>query len=79
MTIVEGSSERHKSRLASPETGDWLTSTYSEISLDRTESVVNWSRERRAHPGRELVKPYPLSLSENVIDVLQSYQCPNTH
>ena len=29
--------------------------------------------------SRELVKPHPLSLSENVIDVIKSYQCPNTH
>ena len=52
-TIVEGPIERHKSRLASRETGDGLTGTYSGGgSLDRTESVAKWSRERRALPGR---------------------------
>ena len=47
-TIVEGPIERHKSRLASRETGDGLTGTYSGESLDRTESVPKRSRERRA-------------------------------
>ena len=49
--IVEGPIERHKSRLASRETDDGLTGTYSEGSLDRTESEAKWSRERRARPG----------------------------
>ena len=51
-TIVEGPIDRHKSRLASCETGDGLTGTYSGGSLDRTESVAKWSRERRVRPGR---------------------------
>ena len=38
-TIVEGPIERHKSRLASRETGDGLTGTYDGGSLDRTETV----------------------------------------
>ena len=59
-TIVEGPIERHKSRLASRETGDGLTGTYSGGSLDGTKSVPKWSRERRARaglreaPGRDL-------------------------
>ena len=36
-TIVERPIERHKSGLASRETGDGLTGTYSGGSLDRTE------------------------------------------
>ena len=51
-TTVEGPIVRHKSRLASRETDDGLTRTYSGESLDRTESVAKRSRERRAHPGR---------------------------
>ena len=47
-TIVEGPIERHKSRLALRETGDGLAGTYSGGSLDRTESVPKWLRERRA-------------------------------
>ena len=43
--------ERHKSRLASRETGDGLTGTHSGGSLDRTESVPKWSRKRRACAG----------------------------
>ena len=50
-TIVEGPIESHKSRLASRETGDGLTGTYSGESLDRTESVPKWSGERRARAG----------------------------
>ena len=50
-TIIEGSIDRHKSRLASREACDGLTGTYSGGSLDRTESVPKWSRERRARPG----------------------------
>ena len=50
-TMVERPIERHKSRLASPETGDGLTGTYSGGSLDRTESVLKWSRERRVRAG----------------------------
>ena len=50
-TIVEGPIERHKSRLAIRQTGDRLTGTYSGGSLNRTESVPKWSRERRAHAG----------------------------
>ena len=50
-TIVEGPIERHQSRLASRETGYGLTGTYSRGSLDRTESVPKWSRERRARAG----------------------------
>ena len=38
-TIIEGPTERHKSRLASRETCDGLTGTLGEGSLDRTESV----------------------------------------
>ena len=49
--IVEGPIERHKSRLASRETSDGLTGTYSGRSLDRTESVPKWSRERRPRAG----------------------------
>ena len=51
MTIVEGPIERHKSRLASSETGYGLTGTYSGGSLDRTQSVPKWSRECRARAG----------------------------
>ena len=79
-TIVEGPIERHKSRLASRETGDGLTGTYSGGRLERTESVPKWSRERRARAGlrevhgrdnsRELVKLCPLTLSGNVICVI---------
>ena len=48
----------HKSRLASRETGDGLTGAHSGGSLDRTESVPNWSRERRARAGlREASRP----------------------
>ena len=47
-TIVEGLIDRHKSRLASRETGDGLTGTQSGGTLDRTESVPKWSRKRRA-------------------------------
>ena len=50
-TFVEGLIERHKSRLASRETGDALTGTHSGGSLDRTESVPKWSRKRRACAG----------------------------
>ena len=50
-TIVEGPIERHKSRLASRETGDGLTGTHGGGSLDRTESVPKWSRKRRACAG----------------------------
>ena len=49
--IVEGPIERHKSRLASRATGDGLTATYSGGSLDRTETVPEWSREHRARAG----------------------------
>ena len=49
--IVEDLIERHKSRLASRETGDGLTGTFSGGSLDRTESVPKWSRERRVRVG----------------------------
>ena len=48
-TIVEGPIERHKSWLASRETGDGLTGKFIRGSLDRTESSVpKWSRQRRA-------------------------------
>ena len=50
-TIVKETIERHKSRLASRETGDGLTGTFSGGSLDRTESVPKWSRERRVRVG----------------------------
>ena len=50
-TIVEGPIERHISRLVLRETGDGLTATYSGGSLDRAESVLKWSRERRARPS----------------------------
>ena len=51
-TIVEGPIERHKSRLASRETGDGLTGTYrGGGSLDRAETVPKWSREGRARAG----------------------------
>ena len=50
-TIVEGPIERLKSRLASRETGDGLTATWSGGSVDRTESAPKWSRERRARAG----------------------------
>ena len=50
-TIVEGPIARHKSRLASRDTGDGLTGTCSEGSLDWTESVSKWSRERRPRAG----------------------------
>ena len=49
--IVEGLIERHKSRLASRETGDVLTGTSSGGSLDRTESAPKLSRERQASAG----------------------------
>ena len=51
MTIVEEPIERHKSRLASRETGDGLPGACSGGSLDRTEPVPKWSRERRARAG----------------------------
>ena len=50
-TIVERPIERHKSRLASRETGDGLTDTHSAGSLNRTQSVPKWSRKRRACAG----------------------------
>ena len=50
-TIVEGPIDRHKSRLASCETGDGLTGTYSGGILDRTESLPKRSREHRAREG----------------------------
>ena len=50
-TSVEGPIERHKSRLALRETGEGRTGTYSGGSLDRTESVLKWSRERRVRAG----------------------------
>ena len=50
-TIVEGPIERHKSRLASRETGDGLAGTHSGGSLDRTVSVPKWSRKCRACAG----------------------------
>ena len=50
-TIVEGPIERRKSLLASRETGDGLTGTYSGGSLGRTKSVPKWSREHRARAG----------------------------
>ena len=53
-TIVEGPIERHKSRLASRETGDGLTGTHSGGSLDRTETVPKSPRERRARPEGSL-------------------------
>ena len=37
--MVQGPIERHRSQLASRETGDWITGTYSCGSLDRTKSV----------------------------------------
>ena len=43
--------ERHKSRLASRETGDGLTGTHSGGSVDRTETVPKWPQERRARAG----------------------------
>ena len=76
-TIVEGPIDRHKSRLASCETGDGLTGTYSGGSLDQTESVPKWPREHRARAGlREAsrrdktVRSSSLnhSLSGNVVD-----------
>ena len=51
--LVEGPIERHKSRVASRETGDGLTGTYSGGSLGGTEFVAKWSRERRAHQAGE--------------------------
>ena len=51
MTIVEGPIDRHRSRLASRETGEGLTGTYSGGSLDRTESVPKRPREHRARVG----------------------------
>ena len=50
-TVVEWPIERHKSRLASRETGNGLTGTHSGGSLDRAESVPKWSRMRRACAG----------------------------
>ena len=49
--IVEAPIERHKSRLASRETGDGLTDAYGRGSLDGTESVPKWTRERHACAG----------------------------
>ena len=49
--IVEGSIERHKSRLVSRETGNGLTGIYSGGSLDRTEKVPKWPREHHARAG----------------------------
>ena len=49
--IVEGPIERHKPRLASRETGDGLTGTYSGRSLDRAKKVLKWLHERRARAG----------------------------
>ena len=51
-TVDEGPIERHKSQLASRETGDRLTGTHSSGgSLDRTESVSKYFRKRRACTG----------------------------
>ena len=55
-TIVEGPIERHKSRLASRETGGGLTGTYGG-SLDRTETAPKWSRERRGRAGMNEASP----------------------
>ena len=49
--VVEGPIECHKSWLASCETADGLTGTHSKGSLDQTESVPKWSRERLARVG----------------------------
>ena len=79
--LVEGPIERHKSRVASRETGDGLTGTYSGGSLGGTEFVAKWSRERRAlaglreAPGRDKAvrSSYALTTltrSGNVIGVL---------
>ena len=54
-TIVEGPIERHRSRLASCETGDGLRGTHSGRSLGRTESVPTRSRTRRACAGLRTV------------------------
>ena len=57
-TIVEGPIERHKSRLASHETGDGLTGTYSGGNLDQSKTVPKCSRECRARAGlREASRP----------------------
>ena len=50
-TTIRGPIERHKSRLASRETGDGLTGTRSGGSLERTELVPKWSRKRRGCVG----------------------------
>ena len=50
-TIVEGPTERRKSRLASHETCDGLTVTYSGESLDRTDTVPKRSRKHRSRAG----------------------------
>ena len=79
-TNVEGPIECHNSRLASREPDDGLTGTYSGGSLDRTETVPTWSRERRARPGLKeasrrdkIIRSWshkPLNLSGNAVDVL---------
>ena len=56
-TTIRGPIERHKSRLASRETGDGLTGTRSGGSLDRTELVPKWSRKRRACAGLKEASP----------------------
>ena len=50
-SIVVGPIERHKSRLAPLETGNGLTGTPSEESLERAESVPKWSPKHRAYAG----------------------------
>ena len=50
-TIVEGPIERHQSRLSARETGDGLTGIHSGGSLNRTETVPKWPRERRTRAG----------------------------
>ena len=45
-TIVEGSIERHNSRLASRETGDRLTGTYDAVG-------EAWTEPKRCLNGRE--------------------------
>ena len=51
-TILGGPIERHKSRLASSETGDGLTGAHSGRSFDRIQTLPKWPRERRARAGR---------------------------
>ena len=78
--ILEGPIERHKSWLASRETSDGLTGTYSvwgKLTPDRIGAEMVERAACACRPEgspwtgqiREVMKPYPFTLSGNVIDV----------